>query len=80
MESKELQELTHQAEKMLASSTLDNEMYQHIENFILKNNSRLSANEGYQHLKSIMAEIALKHNLKDITEAQENFGLNSCAQ
>lgn len=80
METNELNTMLTKAQQMLAEQSINQADYEAVENFILKNGSRLAKIEDFNTLKSIMSDIAQKHGLRDITHAQEHFGLNSCAQ
>ncbi len=80
MDIDKMQEYIAQVRSMIAADRLDEKVYNDIEDFILKNGSRLGKSSDFQELKEVMSEAAARFGKKDISEAQENFGLNSCAQ
>lgn len=75
-----LKELLGKGEKLMAQEKLDKETFHSLENFLLKNGSRLGKDSDFLKLKHLINEIAVKNNLPTIERLQEGFGLNSCAQ
>lgn len=80
MDADRIQEYMAQARSMIDSGRFDEKVYDEIEDFILKNGSKLGKSYDFQELKEIMTEAAARFGKKNISEDQENFGLNSCAQ
>lgn len=68
------------ANGLLASGSHDAGKYGELENYVLKNDSRLRDDPDFQALKATLDIIAERQGFPSLERRRENFGLNSCAQ